>query len=573
MKTKTSRITVAIALLLAIFTDSCKKDTYVAIAGVCPLVVSTNPVRNETGVPLNKMISVTFNEKMNPATIVPAAFSLIGDITVQGTLVYDPAGVTMNFTPTKKLTASTTYTGRVSSSVKDPNGNALQTDYVWSFTTGFVDSIRPTVISTDPINNAIKVAVGKIVTATFSEKMDSTSINAGSFLIKQGSTSIAGLVNYSGVTASFAPSANLIAGKTYSATITTAAKDPTGNTLATNYNWVFTTDSTNIAPTVISTSPITNETNVVLNKVISANFSQFMDGTTLSNATFLLKNGSTSITGIVTYAGTTAFFTPSGPLTSGTTYVATITTGAKNPLGIPLAADYSWSFSTGTQTLSPPPINLNSALRFGILAGVGISNNAGFSEIHDLDVGISPGVRSSVTGFPPAIIINGAIYASDDINPPGVAAMLIAAKQDLTNAYLAAEGATSPAPVSVNGDLGGTTLAPGIYKSTSSLLIQSGDLTLDAQGNPNAYWIFQVASAFTTVGGAGGNIILAGGAQAQNIFWQTGSSATIGGFTSFKGNVLALTSITMNSGAVAVGRMLAINGAVVMTSTNKIYKP
>jgi hypothetical protein len=193
--------------------------------------------------------------------------------------------------------------------------------------------------------------------------------------------------------------------------------------------------------------------------------------------------------------------------------------------------------------------------------------------INNMNVGIYPGLRSSVTGFPPAVIVNGAIFAADDIAPPGVAAMLLQAKTDLTNAYLFAEGASSPAPATVSGDQGGKTLAPGIYKSTSTLLIQSGDLTLDAQGDPNAVWIFQIASDFTTVGGAGGNVILTGGAQAKNVYWQTGSSATIGDYTIFQGNVLALTSITMNSHATAVGRMLARNGAVVMTHTNTITKP
>jgi len=151
--------------------------------------------------------------------------------------------------------------------------------------------------------------------------------------------------------------------------------------------------------------------------------------------------------------------------------------------------------------------------------------------------------------------------------------MLAQAKLDLVAAYLFAEGATTPAPETVSGDQGGLPLAPGIYKSTSTLLIQSGDLTLDGKGDPNASWIFQIASGFTTVGGAGGNIILTGGAQAKNIFWQTGSSAVIGDYTTFYGNVLALQSITMNSHATAVGRMLAQNGAVVMTATNTINKP
>lgn len=158
--------------------------------------------------------------------------------------------------------------------------------------------------------------------------------------------------------------------------------------------------------------------------------------------------------------------------------------------------DYVWTFNT-VPPLGPPPVDLASADAYGILAGVGISNNAGFSEIHDMNVGISPGVRSSVTGFPPAVVINGAIYCSDDVSPPGIAALLIQAKQDLTNAYLAAEGASSPAPVTVSGDIGGTTLAPGIYKSTSTLMIQSGDLTLDAQGDIDADLDLQVSSAFT----------------------------------------------------------------------------
>jgi hypothetical protein len=216
---------------------------------------------------------------------------------------------------------------------------------------------------------------------------------------------------------------------------------------------------------------------------------------------------------------------------------------------------------------------LNQVGDFGIIAGTAITNNAGFSKINNLDVGLYPGVRSSITGFPPAIIVNGSLHASDDLTPLGIAALLLQAKTDLTSAYLYAEGASSPAPIGVSGDQGGKTLAPGIYNSTSTLLIQNGDLTLNAQGDVNAVWIFQIASSLTTVGGAGGNIILSGGAQAKNIYWQIGSSATLGGYTIFKGNILALTSITMGVYSVADGRMLARNGAVSMVSTNIINKP
>ncbi len=221
-------------------------------------------------------------------------------------------------------------------------------------------------------------------------------------------------------------------------------------------------------------------------------------------------------------------------------------------------------------TIIIPFIDLKTAKEFGILSGVGITGSD-LSTVNDMDVGISPGFRADITAFPPATVVNGAIYAADD--SPAVEAMLIQAKSDLTDAYLSAKNAVSPVPGIVAGDIGGSTLIPGIYKSSSTLMVQAGNLILDAQGNSNAFWVFQVEEALTTIGGAGGDINLINGAKAENVFWQIGSSATIGDYTSFKGNILALTSITLNSGATIEGRALAINGAVVLTAANTINKP
>ncbi len=533
-----------------------------------PTVISTDPANNATSVVLNKIITATFSEAMDPLTINATSFTVMqGTTVIAGTVSY--SGTTASFRPTVNLLPGTVYTATITTGAKNVAGTPLANNYVWSFTTG--TAVSPAVISTDPVNNATGVALNKIVTATFNMAMDPLTINATTFTIKQGATAVLGVVSYSGSTASFTPAVAFTINTVYTATITTGAKNVAGTPLANNYTWTFTTGN-NLAPTVISTDPISNAVNVPLSKVITATFSMPMDPLTINFTTFTLSRGGTPVAGTVTYSGSTASFTPATPLLINSNYTATITTGAKNVAGTPLANNYVWSFTTGT-TPGPGPVVLGTAARFGILAGVGVSNQAGFSIINNLDVGIYPGVRSSVTGFPPAVIINGAIYASDDIAPPGVPAMLLQAKTDLTNAYLAAEAAVSPAPVTVSGDQGGKTLAPGIYKSTSTLSVASGDLTLDAQGDVNAVWIFQIASGFTTVGGAGGSIILAGGAQAKNIYWQTGSSATIGDYTSFQGNILALTSITMNSHATAVGRMLARNGSVVMTSTNIIIKP
>jgi len=572
-------MTAFVAIFLAIFTTSCK-DENVGVIGVCPVVSSTDPANTAIGVPLDKVVTVSFNEKMNPQTITPATFILqeatkstgttkASAVALSGAMTYDATNFKMSFVPTATLKPNTLYSGTVKATVKDLMGNALQTDYVWTFTTSA--NLSPKVILSDPANNATAVFLNKIITATFNVPMDPTSITVSTFTLMNGILPVAGSVSYSGGIAFFAPTAALTAGTVYIATISKGAKDATGTSMASDFAWSFTTGSVS-APKVNSSLPLNLATGVSLNAAINATFSEAMDPLKITSSTFTVMNGTTVVAGAVTYTGLIATFTPTGNLLSGTTYTVKITTGAQNPAGVSLANDYIWTFSTKS-TLGPLGVDLKTVGHFGIIAGVGVTNAAGFSEIHDMDCGISPGVRSSFTGFPPAIIVNGSIFASDDIAPPGVPAMLIQAKQDLTDAYLFAEAASSPAPVTVAGDQGGKTLAPGIYKSTSTLLIQSGDLTLDAQGDANAVWIFQIASDFTTVGGAGGNVILTGGAQAKNVYWQTGRSATIGDYTNFKGTILALTSITMNSHATAQGRMLARNGAVVLTSTNIITKP
>jgi methionine-rich copper-binding protein CopC len=533
---------------------------------VSPSVVSTNPENEATGVVRDHRISVIFSVPMNPESITSGTFLLKqGTTAIEGTITY--AGTTALFVPTTSLAANTLYSATITSSVKDTHGTDMGADYNWTFTTS--DAFSPSILSTSPVDLETNVVLNKTITATFSEPMNPLTFTVTSFTVRQGTTQIVGVVSYIGFTAYFNPTNNLLPGLVYTAKINRETKNLVGIPMLNDYEWTFTTGTFSV-PTVTSTSPGNNETNVVLTRIITATFSEAMDPLSINAETFMLKHGLVEVNGAISYTGNTATFVPSSNLLSGTTYTVTITNVVENLSGTHLVSNYTWNFTT-VATLGPLVVDLRSVARFGIIAGVGVSNNAGFSEIRNLDVGICPGVRSSITGFPPAIMVNGAIYAFDDAAP--IPAMLTQAKLDLVEAYLFAEAAVTPAPQTVEGDQGGKTLAPGIYKSTSTLLIQSGNLTLDAQGDVNAVWIFQIASDFTTVGGAGGNVILSGGAQAKNIFWQTGSSATIGDGTSFKGNVLALTSITMNTNATAEGRMLAQNGSVVMTSTNIINKP
>jgi hypothetical protein len=194
------------------------------------------------------------------------------------------------------------------------------------------------------------------------------------------------------------------------------------------------------------------------------------------------------------------------------------------------------------------PVGLGTAASFAVLAGTTVTNT-GPSTISG-DLGVSPG--TAVTGFPPGTVSNGTIHSAD-----GVAA---GAQSDLTTAYNDAAGRSPTA--SVPGFIGaGQTLAPGVYKASSSLDV-GGSLTLDAGGDPNAVFIFQAPSTLVT--DSASSVILTDGAQACNVFWQVGSSATLGTNSAFTGSILALTSISVDTGDTIAGRALARNGAVTL---------
>ena len=215
-----------------------------------PIVTLTDPINNATGVAFNKAVVVTFSEAMNPITINASTFTLKqGATAVAGTITY--TGTKATFTPTGSMAPNQIYTGTITTGANDLAGNALLSNYTFSFTTGTAADITlPTVTSTDPLNGATGVALNKVVGATFSEAMTASSISTSTFTIKQGTTTISGTVAYSGTTATFTPSNVFAAGTIYTATMTTGAKDLAGNALAANKVWSFTT----IAPVVVGQS-------------------------------------------------------------------------------------------------------------------------------------------------------------------------------------------------------------------------------------------------------------------------------------------------------------------------------
>ncbi|MBN2893868.1 MAG: DUF3494 domain-containing protein [Bacteroidales bacterium] len=222
------------------------------------------------------------------------------------------------------------------------------------------------------------------------------------------------------------------------------------------------------------------------------------------------------------------------------------------------------------QTVTMQTIDLRSTSDFVILAGSLISNVP--TSALTGNIGLSPAAGSFITGFGETEI-TGTIYTADATGPANSVidvAKLTTAKGDLTTAYNDAAGRTSIDMVLLAGNIGGLTLTPGLYKSSGSLEISSGDLTFDAEGDSNAVFIIQIASSLITTSGR--KVILSSGALASNIFWQVGTSATLGTTSVFKGTIMADQSISMNTGAIIEGRLFARIAAVTIES-NTIVKP
>jgi hypothetical protein len=401
----------------------------------------------------------------------------------------------------------------------------------------------PTVLMVVPQSDG--VATNRQIGVVFTQPMDPASINSSTFLI----AGVTGTVTYDATNkiGLFKPSPDFSPNTAYNASITVGAKDMSGTALAAPFNFAFTTRATSdiSAPNIIAVNLVAGATCVPQTQTIQVTFDEQMDPLTINPSTFFIQG----VAGAVTYNVATqmATFTPSASLAAKTTYTIVVTTGATDLGGVP-AAPFQQAFTTGPCTGGgTQPVALCPGIgNFSVLAGTTVTNTG--STVVSGDVGVCPG--TAVTGFPPGST-GGTIHIAD-----GAASL---AQATLTAGYIDAAGRSGG--TSVAGDLVGQTLTAGVYTSTSSLA-ESGDLTLDAQGNPSAVFIFQISSTLTT--GSGSHIVLANGAKACNVFWQVGSSATLGTNSVFKGTIMALTSISITTGVNLEGRALARNGAVTL---------
>src|SRR5450759_3871548 len=412
------------------------------------------------------------------------------------------------------------------------------------------DTTAPTVSFIAPANAATGIALNANITATFSEAMDASTITTTTFTLKQGTASISGAVTYVGKTAVFNPTSNLTASLVYTATVTTGVKDLAGNALAVNKTWSFTTGTTadTTAPTVSSTVPATGAVGVALNANVTATFSEAMDPSTITTTTFTLKQGTTPVSGAVTYVGTSASFNPTSNLTAGTIYTATVTsgiTGVKDLAGNALAATKTWSFTTGTTVAAgPKAVVLGTAGDYAILAKTGVSYTpiaiSTSTPTITGNIGVSPNFAISVTGFALTLpsgsafststLVTGNIYAPDYADP--TPANLTTAVLNMEAAYTDAAGRTATSAATTNvggGTLANLTLAPGVYEWGSNVNITT-DLHLN--GAATDVWIFKVAG---TLDLASAKSVILSGALAKNVFWQVADVVTIGTGAHFEG--------------------------------------
>ena len=527
--------------------------------------VTADPINNAVDVLLDKVIVATFSVPMDTLTLKAPATT----VTVkQGTTIvpgkYSFTTTTATFTPAVALSPFTVYTLTITTAAKNALGTPLATDYVWSFTTIPQITVSPLPVLGGTVAGGGTFAQGSSVTVTavpslgysftnWTEGVTVVSANASYQLNMAGNKTL--VANFATGTSTFTLNTTAVNGTVVklpnTATYNSGATVQLTATPATGF--VFTSWSGDATG---SASPLTVTMNA--NKNITANFTAIVAGTFTLNVTAIngtvVKNPD-----LISYAnGATVQLTATPATGFEFTSWSGDATGSASPVTVTMNGNKNVTANfTAAVHAGPLNINLGSAGDFAVLGGSGVSNT-----------GVTTRIIGDVGSFPTATIdgllagnVNGILYMTAD-------PIVGQAKIDLTTAYNDGQ-ARSLNAISLPGQLGGLTLTPGLYVNSSTSGISgtgsNAILTLDAGGDANAVWIFKMGSTFVT--DAGTSIVLAGGAQAKNIYWSVGTSATLGTNSIFYGNILADQAITLTTGATLYGRALTRVAAVTIDSS------
>lgn len=437
----------------------------------------------------------------------------------------------------------------------------------------------PLVSTVSPLAGATGAALNVRPAVVFNMAM--TPLNGTTFTLVQGTTAVPGAVTNSadGLTATFAPASPLVPSSVFTATITTGARSSAGINLASAHSWTFTTAAADATPpAVASTNPAAGATNVALNATVAATFTKALDPLTVTATSFTVKQGSTPVLGTVAYSASmsTATFTPSSPLASSLPFTATLSPAVQDLAGNALASAFVWSFTTGTTAaMGPAVVNLGTAGNYAILAETGISTVPNSAVTGD--IALSPAAATFITGFSLTADATNVFSTSPQITGKAFAANyavptptnLTTAVANMLTAYTDAAGRPTPDHLNLgSGNIGGLTLAPGLYNWTSTVTIPS-DVVIN--GGANDVWIFQTSGGLAM--SPAKNVILSGGAQAKNIFWQVAGQVTVGTGAHFEGIILCQTQVTLETLATMNGRILAQTLVALQQATVTVPAP
>jgi Ice-binding-like/Divergent InlB B-repeat domain/Bacterial Ig-like domain len=592
----------SLVLLLVIFATGCKKDNFTGeVKGVCP-VVATDPTDKAVDVALDKVISVTFNTAMNPASINNATFFIKqGATTIAGVIAPTPNAAIFTFTPAAALSPFTVYTGTVTTGAKDTFGTALVSDYVWTFTTIPQVTLTSLPVAGGSTVGAGTFAQGSVVTVTatpsigymFTNWTKNGTIASASasyqFTIAGNTALVANFKLIPPAQFVVALSSNPAAGGITigSGSFNTGTSVTVTATPNAGYSFVNWTNNGNI----VSTTPGYQFT-LLGNTTLVANFKL------IAGSQFTVVLSSNPLLG-----GTT---TGSGSYNGGASVTVTATPNpgysfinwTENGVQASTSANYTFVLNANRTlvanfALIPTPPVLGTVVLFGAFGGnAGVTNQGINTVINNGGIGTTA-ASTLITGFHDGL--TGDIYTETPLNvglvkggiftappAPGTATSFAKATQALLDAtvlYNSISPASKPGGTDPGaGELGGLTLPPGTYKSASgTFAITNGNLTLDAQGNPNAVWIFQTAAGLTVgiAGPAGARSVnLINGAQAGNVFWYVGSAATINaaGGGVMVGTIVASAGVTFSTAGNVVqtvlnGRAISLVASVTMVNT------
>jgi uncharacterized repeat protein (TIGR02543 family) len=511
INTSVTKLIATMAFAIIVLFAGCAKDDFEEVNGLCPVVVLTDPLNGAVNVPLNQVITATFNEKMNPTTISKSSFTVTAnDSLIDGTVTYD--NLTATFTPTILLSDDTQYTGTITTMAKDERGNALQQDYVWTFTTGISIPMFSVAVSSNPI-------------------IGGSSTGAG--LFSQGT------------------SVTVIATPNTGYTFVNWTLAGVEVSTLTDYTFTLNANTTLVAHfTIARFSLVVTAVNGNVNK--DPDQLKYDNGdnvilTPTPNAGYIFKSWSGDAT------------------------------GTDDPLTVLMDADkdIEANFSLIATSGCTPAVDLGLSGNYAILAEAGISTTGNTTVTGNM--GISPAAATYITGFAlnltsgasyaTSSLLTGKIYAPGYANP--TPANLTTAVDNMRTAFTTGNGLAPGTTELLSGNLNGQTLAAGVYKWSTGLSITNG-ITLDGGGDDCAMFVFQIAQDLTVANGT--IITLANGAHAENIYWLVaGSGAMLGTTVQFQGNLLSKTLISLNTGATINGRLMA--QTEVTLNANSVTKP